>query len=265
VRVAVGRDEHRVLVATSSRDRPAVVLDMVTGATVANLDGLGTIASSIASSRDGGAFALALYDGSVRMIDAVTGAQTARIPVENGRLSAVAFDPDGNPVAAAESGKVWFLDRATASARRSFAAHTTWIQDLEFSADGKRLVTAGRQDHAVKVWDPATGALQLTLTGHKNNVMNAAFSPDGTWIASVSVDNTALVWDAATGGLAWTLLGPGFTAAWSADGKQLYTTGIDGFIAAFALGEDPRPPAVLAAELAARSPWVLVDGRLQPR
>ena len=263
--VAVDGEGRRVLVATHTRDQPGVVLDVTTGATIATLETDHRLVSGVASSRDGRAFALALYDGSVRVLDAVTGAQTARIAVTPGRLSAVTFDPDGNPVAAGESGEVWILDRATATVKRSFAAHTTWIQDLEYSADGKRLVTAGRQDHTVKVWDAATGALQLTLAGHKNNVMRASFSPDGAWIATTGVDNTALVWSATTGELAWTFVGPAYTAEWSADGKQLFTTGIDGFIAVFALGEDPRPPSALAAELAARSPWALVDGRLQPR
>jgi WD40 repeat protein len=199
------------------------------------------------------------------VVDAATGAQTARIAVDTGRLSAVTFDPDGNPVAAGENGKVWIIDRTTGAVKRSFTAHATWIQDIEYSPDGKRLVTAGRQDHTVKVWDAATATLQLTLSGHKNNVMRASFSPDGTWIATSSVDNTALVWDATTGELAWTLVGPAYTAEWTADGKQLITTGTHGFVAAFPVGEPPRPPAVLAAELAARSPWALVDGRLQPR
>ncbi|HMG22232.1 MAG TPA: WD40 repeat domain-containing protein, partial [Kofleriaceae bacterium] len=265
VRVAIDGEGRRVLVATTARDRPAVLIDVTTGATIAGFEGIPRLVSSIATSRDGRAFALASYDGSVRVIDAVTGAETARIAVDTGRLSAVTFDPEGNPVAAGESGKVWLLDRATATVKRSFAAHATWIQDIEYSADGKRLVTAGRQDHTVKVWDAATNTLQLTLSAHKNNVMRAAFSPDGTWIATAGVDNTALIWDATTGELAWTFLGPTFTTEWSADSKQLFTTGIGGFIAAFSLGEDPRPPAVLAAELAARSPWALVDGRLQPR
>jgi WD40 repeat protein len=265
VRVAIGGDARRVLVATHVRDKPPVVIDATTGAHIATVAGITQLVSDVASSRDARAFALALYDGSVRVIDAATGAETARIAVDAGRLSAVTFDPEGNPVAAGESGKVWMLDRATGTVKRSFAAHTTWIQDIEYSADGKRLVTAGRQDHTVKVWDAATGTLQLTLSGHKNNVMRASFSPDGTWIATTGVDNTAMVWDATSGELAWTFVGPAYTAEWSADSKQLFTTGIDGFAAVFSLGEAPRPPGVLAADLAARSPWILVDGRLRPR
>ena len=264
-RVAVDLDGRRALVATHTRDKPPVLVDATTGAQIATIAGITRLVSGVASSRDGRAFALALYDGSVRVIDAATGAETARIAVDPGRLSAVTFDPEGNPVAAGESGKVWMLDRATGTVKRWFSAHTTWIQDIAYSPDGKRLVTAGRQDHTVKVWDAATGTLQLTLSGHKNNVMRASFSPDGTWIATTGVDNTAMVWDATTGELAWTFVGPSYTAEWSADSKHLFTTGIDGFAAVFALGDAPRSPGVLAAELAARSPWILVDGRLQPR
>ena len=264
-RVAIDGEGRHALIGTTLRDQPAFVIDLTTGATIATFEDFHKLVSGVASSRDGRAFALALYDGTVRVLDAATGAQTARIAVDTGRLSAVTFDPDGNPVAAGENGKVWIIDRTTGAVKRSFAAHTTWIQDIEYSPDGKRLVTAGRQDHTVKVWDAATATLQLTLSGHKNNVMRASFSPDGTWIATSSVDNTALVWDAATGELAWTFVGPAYTAEWTADGKQLITTGTHGLVAAFTVGEPPRPPAVLAAELAARSPWALVDGRLQPR
>jgi WD40 repeat protein len=37
------------------------------------------------------------------------------------------------------------------------------------------------------------------LTGHTNNVISFAFSPDGTLAASGSADNTAILWNAADG------------------------------------------------------------------
>jgi WD40 repeat protein len=47
---------------------------------------------------------------------------------------------------------------------------------------------------SVRVWDTATGALQLTLRGHIGLIYNVSFSPDGRWLASYAADGTTRVW-----------------------------------------------------------------------
>ena len=49
------------------------------------------------------------------------------------------------------------------------------------------------------VWDASTGRQTLSLKGHKQSVSGVAFSPDGTWIVSGSLDRAVKFWDAATG------------------------------------------------------------------
>jgi WD40 repeat protein len=66
-----------------------------------------------------------------------------------------------------------------------------------FSPDGR--LASGSHDHTVRLWDPATGALQQTLTGHFAWVLSLAFSPDGQLQATGSVDNTVRLWDPVTG------------------------------------------------------------------
>ena len=148
---------------------------------------------------------------------------------------------------------------------RVIAAHPTWIQDVEYSRDGTRIVTAGRQDHTAKVWEAATGRLLVTLSGHQNNLIRGTFSPDGTLIATSSMDNTAIVWDARTGEILRTIPGPCYSAVFSPRGNELFTGGHYGYGVIWDLRLDGRTPEELEAFVAERSPWMLVDGRARPR
>jgi len=69
-----------------------------------------------------------------------------------------------------------------------------------------------------------TGAATLTLKGHTNRVVSVAFSPDGSWLASGSWDDTVKVWDAATGQETLTLKGHTDSVesvAFSSDGTRI--------------------------------------------
>ena len=57
---------------------------------------------------------------------------------------------------------------------------------LAYSPDGKTLVSGG-YDKVVKFWNPATGELIRTLSGHTGWVVSLAFSHDGQTLASGSL------------------------------------------------------------------------------
>jgi eukaryotic-like serine/threonine-protein kinase len=84
----------------------------------------------------------------------------------------------------------------------SLAGGTGAVNDVVFSADGKRLATAS-SDHTARVWDAATGAELLSLRGHTESVNGIAFSPDSAYLATANRDGAVRVWDLATGAKWW--------------------------------------------------------------
>jgi len=260
--IAITHDGAHVIIGDLGAPE-ARILDARTGARLATLRGHARMVYNLALSPDDAVVATASYDKTVRQWSAKDGTPIgAPIPLEV-RPTALAFDPSRPRLAIAlEDGSIGFYDRVTGARQSTFVAHATWIQELRFSPDGKRLLSAGRQDHLAKIWDLRGDAPPVVLNGHLDNLITATFSPDGSLVATVSVDDTARLWDAATGELERTISGPSHTAAFSPDGTQLYTTGRRDFAVVWGLGVDPRDAAVLAAEVDATSPWRLDGGRL---
>ncbi len=62
-------------------------------------------------------------------------------------------------------------------------------------------------DKTVKLWDPTTGQVIKTLSGHTNMVSGTSFSPDGKMLATASLDKTVKLWDPTTGQVIKTLSG----------------------------------------------------------
>jgi len=65
------------------------------------------------------------------------------------------------------------------------------------------LVSGGNNN--IEIWNPETGEVVQTLTGHTNCVTNVCCSLDGKYIASGSEDHSAKIWDTTTWKLVRTL------------------------------------------------------------
>jgi mono/diheme cytochrome c family protein len=155
-----------------------------------------------------------------------------------GRIQALAFAPDGGTLAVADgvegrAGRVRLIAWQDPSRRPvSWKAHADAVFDLEFSADGSRLVTAGG-DHRVRVWNPATREEVASLEGHTAQVFAAAFNTNATQVVSGGADRQIKVWDIATREKLVTLGNPASGVpgvAWPADSSTVFTASESGAV-----------------------------------
>ncbi|HEY6063841.1 MAG TPA: WD40 repeat domain-containing protein, partial [Chitinophagaceae bacterium] len=126
--------------------------------------------------------------------------------------------------------KIW--NAANGKLIDSLVGHTDAVSFIQFSPDGKKIITASN-DRTAKIWDAATGSLLLDLGGHTFNIRDALFSPAAAQnepgsrqIITTSDDGSVKLWDAATGVLLKTFkgnTGEVFSAHYSTDGEKIIT------------------------------------------
>ncbi|OQY21850.1 MAG: hypothetical protein B6I34_06775 [Anaerolineaceae bacterium 4572_32.1] len=153
---------------------------------------------SIAFSPDGTILASAPMGGEVQLWD-TTGWGELHSLAGSKDTASVDFSPDGTMLATATGGTVKLWDVASGSELRTIPAGSS-INAVAFSPDGLTLAAnAGIAGQEIKLWDAASGDELHTLEGHTNWVKSVVFSPDGSLLASGSVDSTVRLWDVTEG------------------------------------------------------------------
>jgi eukaryotic-like serine/threonine-protein kinase len=238
--------DRRYLVSAGGLDQALKIWDASSGRFVRSLPHVD--ATCVVFSSDGKYLASSggqcFVRGKVKLWDTATWEELPIFPVVTGWSSSVAFHPDGSRLAVASgelenSNRVSILEIGTGKRLGFIDGDVGGVLSVEFSPDGKRIATAcGHMDSSAVEKEPSVALIRDAVTlevlqrleGHTEPLTSVAFSPDGTKLATSSLDLTVRVWDAASAKEIRKLIGHGRRpnkVVFSPNGKWL-AAGTDG-------------------------------------
>ena len=181
------------------RDRTTRVWDTQSWTEVASFDGYPSW-RALATSVDGSMVAVGFYD-TLTVWDVEAGIEAGTMSLGDSYASAVAFDPATGMLVVATSGPelgVLLWNVATWQQVHAFGDHTTGVEDIAMSPDGRFMATAARHgDTDVRLWDMESRRLLRRLDG----AGPVSFGPNSELLTYTGADGLRLV-DLNTGELA---------------------------------------------------------------
>ena len=214
------------------KDRKIRIWDAQTGKLLKTVTSDADPISAITYSPDGAMLlAIGNWDGNefyIESWDAQTGDHIKDILIEtNFNAAAISLDCKILATVGKNPHPIQFWDVQTGMQLKSAEKWEGDFESIEFSPDGRRIVTGGIWD-SVSIWDVSKAEL-LNRMARGEPINSVTYSPDGKAIASGSDDGTIRFWDAATGDLIKTITGhldsQFFSAAFSPDGSTLICGG----------------------------------------
>ncbi|HEY7155660.1 MAG TPA: sigma-70 family RNA polymerase sigma factor [Gemmataceae bacterium] len=161
-----------------------------------------------------------IYDGSrIRLYDLAGDKLVDRFLGFKGDAHDLTFSNDGKKLVTVDhrDGRVRIWNVEAGKEERSFQAvpkvekgqphHHVWRAAL--APDGKTMAVASDAvsarltfrgaPHLVRLWDMASGQEKHTLDGHRDYILDMAYSPDGRLLVTADERRSVFVWDVATG------------------------------------------------------------------
>jgi len=220
-----------------SRDGAVCLLDPATGEGVRRAEVLPRICYSSSISPDGRlvAYQGLLSDRRVRVVETSTGRlrQTFDLRDEDGVILVPCFSADGSTLFVSDGERyderhlIVVYDLATGEETRRVEASAGYFNDLAVSPDDRLLATRWKAGgvfvYEFSERDPGV-RLRYELDQTDEEVVDMAFSPDGSLLATASRNGFLRLWDTASGRTSrslGTLAGGASRVAFSPDGERL--------------------------------------------
>ncbi|KAH1133665.1 hypothetical protein GLYMA_05G100500v4 [Glycine max] len=149
-----------------------------------------------------------------------------------GEVNCVKWDPTGSLLASCSddiTAKIWSMKQDTYL--HDLREHSKEIYTIRWSPTGpgtnnpnhKLVLASASFDSTVKLWDVELGKLIYSLDGHRHPVYSVAFSPNGDYLVSGSLDRSMHIWSLRDGKIVKTYTGNGgiFEVCWNKEGDKI--------------------------------------------
>jgi WD40 repeat protein len=167
--------------ASGSQDHDLRLWEVDSGTERRRFRGHETPIERMALSPNGKVLASSCLGGTLRLWDTDSGKEIRSLPIDRGyRVLAMTFTPDSKFFAfnnRSDKG-IQLVDVAGGKVIRTFVGHKDNVNELNFTADGKTLISGGA-DATIRAWDVASGKELRRYGDEKNCVRCLALAPDG--------------------------------------------------------------------------------------
>lgn len=147
-------------------------------------------------SADGKLLALGGGHGRILILRVSDWAPLPKEPRVTGRVTTLAFSPDGRQLAAGslfQDPRVSIFDVTGDEDDIRLEGHSGFIAKVSFSPDGT-LLASGSADQNIKLWRTKDWAEVANLSGHRDEVWAVGFSPDSRTLVSGGKDRSVRLW-----------------------------------------------------------------------
>lgn len=194
---AFSSDGTRII--TVSADRTARIWNAETGKQMAMLIDQPSAITHANFSQNGSMVWTSSSNGTICVWDSATGKRFAVLERKGYLYYSAAIHPNGSIIATASDSsalKLWHVQRATA--QEGFHGIEGSISQAWFSPDNSKILAIAKFDKIASLWD-IKGGMATTKFLHRKVIQSAAFSHDGTILATSTDDNSLYLWNVADG------------------------------------------------------------------